>query len=171
MRLIDDVHLQYPFYGSRWLRDWLGDRGQRVSRKRIQRLMRLMGLTTLYPRPRTSRPDPGHKVYPYLLRNLTVERPNQVWAADICHIPRWPRDSSTWSPSWTGTAARRLLGGCPIAWKATAVSRRLRRHCNASGARSFSTQIRVPSSPARRLPRCSRPMRLPSAWTVRALGQ
>ena len=87
MGLIDEVHLQYPFYGSRRLRDWLEDRGQRVSRKGVQRLMRLMGLRALYPRARTSRPGQGHKVYPYRLRNLTVERPNQVWAADICYIP------------------------------------------------------------------------------------
>ena len=87
MRLIDEAHLQYPFYGSRRIRDWLDDRGQRVSRKRVQRLMRLMGLAALYPRPRTSRPGKGHKVYPYRLRGLCVERPNQVWAADICYLP------------------------------------------------------------------------------------
>ena len=87
MRLLDEAHLQYPFYGSRRLSDWLGERGGKVNRKRVQRLMRRMGLEALYPRPRTSRPGKGHKVYPYLLRELTVERPNQVWAADICYLP------------------------------------------------------------------------------------
>ena len=87
MRLLDEAHLQYPFYGSRRLSDWLGERGVKANRKRVRRLMRRMGLEALYPRPRTSRPGQGHKVYPYLLRELTVERPNQVWAADICYLP------------------------------------------------------------------------------------
>ena len=87
MRLLDEAHLRYPFYGSRRLSDWLGERGVKANRKRVRRLMRLMGLEALYPRPRTSRPGQGHKVYPYLLRELTVERPNQVWAADICSLP------------------------------------------------------------------------------------
>jgi len=87
MRLIDEIHLELPFYGSRRIRDELDDRGHRVSRKRIQRLMRLMGLRALYPKPRTSIPGKGHTVYPYLLRDLAVERPDQVWAADICYLP------------------------------------------------------------------------------------
>ena len=87
MRLIDEIHLQYPFYGSRRIRDELEDRGHSVNRKRVQRLMRQMGLQALYPRRRTSQPGKGHKIYPYLLRDLTIERPNQVWAADICYLP------------------------------------------------------------------------------------
>ena len=75
MRLLDEAHLQFPFYGSRRLSDWLGERGVKANRKRVRRLMRLMGLEALYPRPRTSRAGRGHKVYPYLLRELTVERP------------------------------------------------------------------------------------------------
>ena len=84
MRLIDEIHLELPFYGSRSIRDELRGRGHRVSRKRVQRLM---GLRALYPKPRTSIPGKGHTVYPYLLRNLAIERPNQVWAADICYLP------------------------------------------------------------------------------------
>jgi len=87
MRLIDEVHLQRPFYGSRRLRDELEDRGHTVNRKRVQRLMRQMGLRALYPRRRTSQPGKGHKIYPYLLRGLTIERANQAWATDICYIP------------------------------------------------------------------------------------
>ena len=87
MRLIDEIHLELPFYGSRSICDELRGRGHRVSRKRVQRLMRLMGLRALYPKPRTSIPGKGHSVYPYLLRNLAIERPNQVWAADICYLP------------------------------------------------------------------------------------
>lgn len=87
MRLIDEIHLQYPFYGSRRLRDELEVRGHPVNRKRVQRLMRLMGLSALYPKPRTSQPGKGHKIYPYLLRGLEIDRPDQVWATDICYIP------------------------------------------------------------------------------------
>ena len=87
MRRIDEMHLSRPFYGSRRIRDWLQDEGHAVGRKRVQRLMRLMGITALYPKPRTSKPGKGHKIYPYLLRGLTIDRPNQVWATDITYIP------------------------------------------------------------------------------------
>lgn len=87
MRLIDEIHLRYPFYGSRRVRDELDERGHRVNRKRVQRLMRRMGLRALYPRRRTSQPGQGHKIYPYLLRGLTIERANQVWASDVSYIP------------------------------------------------------------------------------------
>ena len=82
MRLLDEIHLERPFYGSRRLRDELETQGHPVNRKRVQRLMRQMGLSALYPKPRTSQPGAGHKVYPYLLKGLSIERPNQVWASD-----------------------------------------------------------------------------------------
>ncbi len=87
MRLIDEIHLELPFYGSRRIRDELETRGHPTNRKRVQRLMRLIGLTALYPRRRTSQPGKGHKIYPYLLRDLCIERANHVWASDICYIP------------------------------------------------------------------------------------
>ena len=87
MRRLDEIHLERPFYGSRRLRDELETQGHPMNRKRVQRLMRQMGLRALYPRPRTSQPGVGHTVYPYLLRGLSIERPNQVWATDICYIP------------------------------------------------------------------------------------
>jgi putative transposase len=87
MRLIDEIHLQWPFYGSRRVRDELQTQGHRANRKQVQRLMRLMDLRALYARPRTSQPGKGHKIYPYLLRDLTIDRPNQVWATDISYIP------------------------------------------------------------------------------------
>jgi len=87
MRTLDELHLRYPFMGSRRLRDELGKIGYTVNRKRVQRLMRLMGWEALYPKKRTSRPDKAHRVFPYLLRGLTIDRPNQVWAADITYIP------------------------------------------------------------------------------------
>jgi len=87
MRRIDEIHLKLPFFGSRRIRDQLQREGYKVNRKKVQRLMHLMGISTLYPKRRTSLPGKGHKIYPYLLRDLAVERPNQVWAADICYIP------------------------------------------------------------------------------------
>jgi putative transposase len=87
MRLIDEIHLRLPFYGSRRIRDELEEHGHTVNRKRIRRLMRQMGLRALYPRQRTSQPGKGHKIYPYLLRDLSIEHANQVWATDICYIP------------------------------------------------------------------------------------
>ena len=87
MRRIDEMHLKRPFYGSRRIRDWLQDEGFAVNRKRVQRLMRQMGITALYPKANTSRPGKGHKIYPYLLKGLDIDRPNQVWAADICYVP------------------------------------------------------------------------------------
>ena len=87
MRLIDEIYLQWPFYGSRRMRDELEERGHTVNRKRVQRLMRQMDLRALYPRRRTSQPGKGHKIYPYLLRDLSIERANQAWASDISYIP------------------------------------------------------------------------------------
>lgn len=87
MRLIDRCHTELPFYGSRRIKDWLKDEGHLVNRKRIQRLMRTMGIVALYPKQKLSQPHPTHKVYPYLLRNLTIDHANQVWAADITYLP------------------------------------------------------------------------------------
>jgi len=87
MGLIDRCHTELPFYGSRRIKDWLKDEGHTVNRKRIQRLMRTMGIVALYPKQKLSQPHPGHKVYPYLLRNLTIDHANQVWAADITYLP------------------------------------------------------------------------------------
>ena len=87
MRLIDEQYLKAPCWGSRSMRNHLRRLGYRVNRKRIQRLMRIMGLEAIYPKPRTSRPHPEHRVYPYLLRDLIIDRPNQVWTADITYIP------------------------------------------------------------------------------------
>jgi putative transposase len=87
MRQIDEQYLKTPFYGSRSMTKHFRRLGQKINRKRVQRLMRLMGIEAVYPHPRTSKPHPGHKIYPYLLRNLTIYRPNQVWAADITYIP------------------------------------------------------------------------------------
>jgi putative transposase len=87
MRAMDEIHLRLPFYGSRRIGDELAEEGQIVNRKRVQRLMRRMGMNTLYPKPNTSRAHHAHKVYPYLLRGLNIGHANQVWCADITYIP------------------------------------------------------------------------------------
>ena len=86
MRLIDEEYTRHPFYGSRKLRDYLIRQGHPVNRKRVRRLMQLMGLVSIAPKPNTSRPSPENKVYPYLLRRLDINRPNQVWCSDITYI-------------------------------------------------------------------------------------
>ncbi len=87
MKRIDELHLERPFYGSRKISQVLGQEGTRTNRKATQRLMRLMGIESIAPKPNTSRAAPEHPVYPYLLRNLDISGPNQVWAADITYIP------------------------------------------------------------------------------------
>ena len=84
---MDRQYLDTPFYGSRRMKVWLAREGRRVSRKRVQRLMRIMVLRAIYRSPRTSRPAPEHRVYPYLLEKIRVTRPNQAWAADITYLP------------------------------------------------------------------------------------
>jgi putative transposase len=87
MRRIDELFLHYPFYGSRQMARHLRREGRIVGRHRVRRLMRLMGLEAIYRKPRTSDPHPGHRVYPYRLKDLAIERPDQVWCADITYIP------------------------------------------------------------------------------------
>ena len=86
MRLIDEEYTRHPFFGSRKLRDYLRRKGHTVSRKRVQRLMRVMGLVSVAPKPNTSKKNKEHKIYPYLLHNLVIDRPNQVWCTDITYI-------------------------------------------------------------------------------------
>lgn len=87
MKLIDRQYMSTPFYGARKIAAWLKGQGHLINRKRVRRLMQLMGLKAIYRRPRTSKPAAGHKIYPYLLSGLAITRPNQVWAADITYIP------------------------------------------------------------------------------------
>ena len=133
MRMIDEQYTRAPFYGSRRIAAWLGTQGQTVSRKRVIRLMQTMGLSAIYPRPRLSTPAPGHRVYPYLLRGVSIERIDQVWSTDITYV-RLPegfiyltaiidwfsRYVLSWEVSTTLDAAfcitaleRALLGGQP----------------------------------------------------------
>src|ERR1700756_2765463 len=87
MALIDRQYLARPYYGSRRMTAWLATQGHVVNRKRVQRLMRLLGLVAIYPRPNTSKPAAAHKIYRYLLGGLAIERANQVWCSDVTYIP------------------------------------------------------------------------------------
>jgi len=87
MRRMDELHLEFPFAGSRMLRDLLNKEGVEIGRRHVATLMRRMGIEALYRKPNTSKRTPGHKIYPYLLRGLTIDRPNQVWAMDITYVP------------------------------------------------------------------------------------
>ena len=170
MHLLDEIHLTRPFYGSRRLRDELEDQGHRVNRKRVQRLMRQMGLRALYPKHRTSPRGDGHKIYPYLLTGLSIERPNQVWASDICYIPM--ATGFMYLVAIMDWYSRRVL-----AWRVSNTLdsdfcvEALEDALTCDGTPEiFNTDPKVLSSRPKRLRRCSKPMRWPSAWTVRAGG-
>src|SRR3982074_2907049 len=122
MRHLDRLHLEFPFAGSRMLRGLLAAEGSKIGRRHVKTLMRRMGIEALYRRPRPTKPEAGHKIYPYLLRGLAIERANQVWAMDITYIPMargfvylavvldWAtRRVLSWRPSSTGE------GGVPVA--------------------------------------------------------
>jgi putative transposase len=96
MRRIDELHMNYPFAGSRMLRDMLSQEGLEVGRRHLRTLMRRMAIETLYRKPNTSKPAPGHKIYPYLLRGLPITRPNQVWAVDISYSTPSQRSPPAW---------------------------------------------------------------------------
>jgi putative transposase len=87
MQLIDQEYTAHPFLGSRRLTAWLAGQGEAVNRKRVQRLMRVMGLEAIYPKPKLSAARAGHRIYPYLLRNVSIQRPDQVWSTDITYVP------------------------------------------------------------------------------------
>ena len=87
MRRMDELHLELPFAGSRMLRDLLNQEGIEIGRRHVVTLMKRMAIEAIYRKPNTSKPAPGHKIYPYLLRGVSVDRPNQVWAMDITYVP------------------------------------------------------------------------------------
>lgn len=87
MRLIDEIYLEHPAFGARKIRDTLNRRGYRIGRVRVRRLMQVLGIESMAPKPNTSKPSKEHKIYPYLLRHLKITRPNQVWATDITYVP------------------------------------------------------------------------------------
>ena len=107
MRRLDELHLDYPFAGARMLRDLLRREGVVVGRRHVATLMKRMGIEAIYRRPNTSKPAPGHKIYPYLLRGVKIERPNHVWATDITYIPM--RRGFVYLAAVVDVASRRVL--------------------------------------------------------------
>jgi len=147
MRCIDALYLERSYSGSRRMTVALGAEGHEVNRKRVQRLMRIMGQEGMAPGPHTRRPHAEHPIYPYLLLGLAIERADQVWASDITSPCRWSTAGRTWWPSWIGTAARCWPGDCRTRWAPTSALRRWRRPCATTGRRTSSTQTRARSSP------------------------
>ncbi len=153
MRRIDELHLDYPFAGSRMLRDLLNGEGVVIGRQRVATMMKRMGIEAIYRRPNTSKATPGNKIYPYLLRGLAVDRSDQVWAMDITYIPM--ARGFVYLAVVLDWFSRRVL-----AWRVSIdlavnfVSTPSRRRSSGTARRTSSTPIRVVSSPARPSPAC-----------------
>src|SRR5438874_3912441 len=146
MRRLDRLHLEYPFAGARMLQGLLSADGCKIGRRHVKTLMRRMGIEALYRRSRTTKPEPGHMIYPYLLRGMAITRPNQVWAMDITYIPM----ASSISPLCsTGSAVACCRGGCRSRWRRRSASRRWRTRSLITASLTSSTPIRAASSPAR----------------------
>ena len=169
MRLIDEQFLETPFYGSRQMTRWLRRQGDMVSRKRVRRLMRLLGVHALYQRPRTSQPHPAHRIYPYLLRDLPITRPNHVWCTDVTYIPL--RRGFLYLVVVMDWASRKVLS-----WRlsntldASFCVEALHEALDRYGLQRFSIATRAANSPASTSPTCSRRRAFASRWTAKAAG-
>ena len=122
MALMDRQYLKTPFYGSRKMQAWLQGLGHPAGRNKVRRLMRLMGLEAIYRRPNTSKPAPGHRIYPYLLKGVEINGLIKC-GAPTSRIYPWPKAFCTWWPSWIGTAGMCWPGGCPTPWTLISASR------------------------------------------------
>ena len=160
MRRIDELHLDYPFAGSRMLRELLRGEGVVIGRELVATLMRRMGIEAIYRKPNTSKAAPGHKIYPYLLRGLAIERTNQVWAMDITYIPM-ARGFVYLAAVLDWFSRRSFRGGCRSQWTSISASKPWRRRSPDMGGRRFSIPIKVPNSPVRPSPGC--------CWRTRSL--
>ena len=147
MRRIDELHLKWPFYGSRRMVFELNQAGHGINRKRVQRLMRVMGIEALVPRPGTSKAAPGHRIYPYLLRGVASPSPIMSGPA-TSPTSRWRRDFCIWWRLSIGPAGRFWRGVCRTRWIGAFASRRSTRRWSATASRKYSTPIRARSSPA-----------------------
>jgi putative transposase len=170
MQQIDRLHLEFPFAGSRMLRGLLALRGCKVGRRHVKTLMRRMGIEALYRRPRTTKPEPGHKIYPYLLHGMEITRPNQVWAMDITYIPM--AHGFVYLAAVLDWATRRVLSWrLSIAMEASfcveTLEDALARHAKPD---IFNTD-RARSSLARPSPACSPTTASPSAWMAKEHGE
>ncbi len=147
MRRMDELHLDLPFAGSRMLRDLLNAEGVVIGRQHVATLMKRMGIKAIYRKPNTSKPAPGHKIYPYLLRNVPVIRPNQVWAMDLTYIPM--ARGFVYLAAVVDWFSRRVLAGdCRSRWKPSSASKHWRKLWPATANRTFSIPIKAANSPA-----------------------
>src|SRR5712675_1601297 len=165
MRRIDELHLKWPFYGSRRMVFELNQAGHGVNRKRVQRLMRVMGIEALVPRPGTSKAAPGHRIYPYLLRGVSITEPNHVWASDITYIPM-ALGFLYLVRSSIGPAGRFWPGACRTRWIRAFASQRSTKRWRGTARRKYLTPIRARSSPAPPSPAGSRPQASRFRWTA-----
>jgi putative transposase len=170
MRLIDEQFLETPWYGSRQMARHLRREGYTVGRKRVRRLMAMMGLEPIYQRPRTTIPHPEHGIYPYLLREMVVDRPNQVWCADITYIPM--RRGFLYLVAVMDWSTRKVLS-----WRVSntmdvefCIVRRWKKPWHGSAVRTFSTLTKAASSPRRASPAFCRRLACASRWTVGGVG-
>lgn len=169
MRQLHALYLQWPLYGSRRLCVELRHRGYGVNRKRVQRLMRKIGLRAIYPKPRTCQPGKGHKVYPYLLRGLNIERSNQVWASDICYIPMAKGFLYlTVIMDWHSLEC--WLGGAQRPWRPRHAWKRWKKHSAIMEHQKFSIPTRGHHTPARGSWRCSKLRECRSVWMGKVGG-
>ena len=169
MRRLDRLHLQFPFAGSRMLRGLLAAEGCKIGRRHVKTLMKRMGIEALDRRPRTTKPEPGHKIYPYLLRDLEITRPNQAWAMDITYIPM-ARGFVYLTVVLDGSAAGFWHGGCRSRWRRASASRHSKTPWLITVSPRSSIPIRARSSPAWPSLACSLSKASRSAWMAKALG-
>ena len=169
MRLIDEQYLSTPWYGARQMARHLRRQGYAARRKRIGRLLRLMGLSAIYRKPKTSKPHPAHKIYPYLLRDLRIDRPNHVWCADITYIPmqrgfQYLVVIMDWA---TRTASP---GACRTPWTAISVWRPWRRLWPSTVRQRSSIPTRAVNLPATTSLTYSKKLEYESPWTAKVGG-
>jgi putative transposase len=170
MQRLDRLHLEFPFAGSRMLRGLLALQGYKIGRRHVKTLMRRMGIEALYRRPRTTKPEPGHKIYPYLLRGMEITRPNQVWAMDITYIPM--ARGFVYLAVVLDWATRRVMSWrLSITMEAAFCVETLEDALARHGRRTSSTPTRARNLPARPSPACSPAMASPSAWTAKGPGE
>ena len=169
MRRMDELHLDYPFAGSRMLRDLLALEGVKTGRLHVATLMKRMAIEAIYRKPNTSKPTPGHKIYPYLLRNLPVTKPDQVWATDITYVPM--AHGFVYLVAVIDWFSRRVLSHrVSITMEAGFCIEALQEALAKHGKPENSTRIRAANSPAPSSPACFLKAASPSAWTAKARG-
>ena len=169
MHRIDKLHMEFPFAGSRMLKGLLAKEGFKVGRLHVATVMKRMGNEALYRKPNTSKPAPGHKIYPYLLRNLQIVRPNQVWAMDITYIPM-AREFIYLAAVVDWFTRRVLAWRVSITMEADFCIEALEEALTKHGRLRYSTAIRAASSPRPISSPCWPRARSKSAWTARAPG-